>query len=89
MNIINRTFYKFANITHGLLYSISYSEGVSFPAALALRLDFPQLKEVASIFKNGGQITVVIRNQLATVLKSNKLPRINFDKNGEAENRTE
>jgi predicted permease len=37
---------------------ISYSDGVSFPVAKGLRIDFPQIKEVASIFKNGGQITV-------------------------------
>jgi predicted permease len=37
---------------------ISYSDGVSFPVAKGLRVDFPQIKEVASIFRNGGQITV-------------------------------
>src|SRR5438045_9109976 len=37
---------------------VSYSEGVAFPVAKGLRVDFPQIKEVASIFKNGGQITV-------------------------------
>jgi len=37
---------------------IGYSDGVSFPTAPALRIDFPQIKEVASIFRNGGQITV-------------------------------
>ena len=36
---------------------VSYSDGIAFPVAPALRLDFPQLKEVASIFKQGGQIT--------------------------------
>jgi putative ABC transport system permease protein len=36
---------------------VSYSDGISFPVAAALRLDFPQLKEVASIFRQGGQIT--------------------------------
>ena len=36
---------------------VSYSDGIAFPAAPALRLDFPQLKEVASIFRQGGQIT--------------------------------
>jgi putative ABC transport system permease protein len=35
-----------------------YAGGVSFPVAAALRLDFPQIKEVASIYRNGGQITV-------------------------------
>src|SRR5215212_10550680 len=38
---------------------ISYSPGVAFPVAAGLRLDFPQLKEVGSIFKSSGdQITV-------------------------------
>src|SRR5881392_3384495 len=37
---------------------VSYSDGVSFPVATALRVDFPQIKEVASIFRQGGQITV-------------------------------
>ena len=37
---------------------VSYSDGVAFPVADGIRLDFPQIKEVASIFKQGGQITV-------------------------------
>src|SRR5215831_18713853 len=37
---------------------ISYSDGISFPVAAALRLDFPQIKEVASIYRSGGQITI-------------------------------
>ena len=37
---------------------VSFSDGISFPVAPALRLDFPQLKEVASIFRHGGQIAV-------------------------------
>src|SRR3954468_12605854 len=37
---------------------VSYSDGVAFPVAKGLRADFPQIKEVASIFKNGGQVTV-------------------------------
>src|SRR4051812_8143243 len=37
---------------------ISFSDGVSFPTGTALRVDFPQIKEVASIFRNGGQITI-------------------------------
>ncbi|MEP7231222.1 MAG: ABC transporter permease [Ginsengibacter sp.] len=36
----------------------SYSDGVGFPVGKALRIDFPQIKEVASIDKEGGQITV-------------------------------
>ena len=35
-----------------------YSGGVSFPVAQALRLEYPQLKEVAAIYRKGGQITV-------------------------------
>jgi len=37
---------------------VGYSDGISFPAAPALRIDFPQIKEVAAIFKNGDQITI-------------------------------
>ena len=37
---------------------VSYSDGVAFPVADGIRLDFPQIKEVASIFKQGGQITI-------------------------------
>src|SRR6476660_4419768 len=37
---------------------VSYSDGISFPVPPALRMDFPQIKEVASIFKNGNQITI-------------------------------
>src|SRR6185369_669042 len=36
-----------------------YSGGVSFPVAPALRIDFPQLKGVASIFRSGNdQVTI-------------------------------
>jgi len=37
---------------------VSYSAGVAFPVANGLRLDFPQIKKVASIYRNGGQITI-------------------------------
>jgi predicted permease len=37
---------------------VSYSAGVAFPVATALRIDFPQLKEVASVYQQGGEITV-------------------------------
>ena len=38
---------------------ISYSGGVAFPAGPALRLDFPQIKQVACIYKhNGNQVTL-------------------------------
>ncbi|CAN5483430.1 ABC transporter permease [soil metagenome] len=36
---------------------VNYSEGIAFPVANGLRLDYPQIKEVASIFRNGAQIT--------------------------------
>ncbi|MEP6682280.1 MAG: ABC transporter permease [Parafilimonas sp.] len=41
---------------------ISYSPGIAFPVAKGLRVDFPQIKEVASIYKSGGQITVEDRS---------------------------
>src|SRR5215510_718371 len=37
---------------------VSYSDGISFPVAAALRIDFPQIREVASIFKDQNQITI-------------------------------
>src|SRR5689334_24531067 len=37
---------------------VSYSDGIAFPVGPAIRVDFPQIKEVASIFQNGGQITI-------------------------------
>jgi putative ABC transport system permease protein len=38
---------------------ITYTDGSPLPVGPALRIDFPQIKEVASIFKNyGGQITI-------------------------------
>jgi putative ABC transport system permease protein len=37
---------------------VSYSDGISFAVAPALRIDFPQIKEVAAIFKNGNQVTI-------------------------------
>jgi predicted permease len=36
----------------------TYSASVSFPVGPALRLDFPQIKEVASTYRSGGQITI-------------------------------
>lgn len=38
---------------------VSYSEGVSFPVAPALRIDFPQIKQVAGIFKRSQGIVSV------------------------------
>jgi len=37
---------------------ISYSDAVALAAGPALRLDFPQLQGVASVYKQGGQVTV-------------------------------
>jgi putative ABC transport system permease protein len=37
---------------------VSYSDAISFPAAKGIRIDFPQIKEVASIFRRGAQVTV-------------------------------
>jgi predicted permease len=43
---------------------VNYSGGVSFPVAPGLRIDFPQLKEVASIFRSGNdQITIENPNE--------------------------
>jgi putative ABC transport system permease protein len=37
---------------------VNYSDGIGYPVAKALRVDFPQIKEVAAIDKEGGQITI-------------------------------
>lgn len=37
---------------------IDYSGAVSFPVANGMRIDFPQVKEIASIYRTGGQITI-------------------------------
>jgi putative ABC transport system permease protein len=37
---------------------VSYSDGMAFPVGPAIRLDFPQIKQVASIFRNGNQVTI-------------------------------
>jgi putative ABC transport system permease protein len=51
---------------------VGYSDGISFPAAPALRIDFPQIKEVAAIYKNGDQITIEQGNaQLKKLNESN------------------
>lgn len=42
---------------------VDYSDGVSFPTGPALRIDFPQIKEVASIYRDGGQITLEERDK--------------------------
>ena len=37
---------------------VSYHDGVSFPVAKGIRIDFPQIREVASIFSRGAQVTI-------------------------------
>ena len=37
---------------------VSYHEGVSFPVAKGIRIDYPQIREVASIFHRGAQVTI-------------------------------
>src|SRR5579862_5082276 len=37
---------------------VTYSAGVSFPVGPGIRIDFPQIKEVASVLNRGGQVTV-------------------------------
>ena len=51
---------------------ISYSDGVSFPTGRALRVDFPQIKQVASVYRNGGQITVEDRTAHAHIRRSSR-----------------
>src|SRR3984893_3867727 len=41
---------------------VSYSAGIPFPVGPALRLDFPQLKEVACIFKRGTEQVTIENN---------------------------
>ncbi|HLX92941.1 MAG TPA: ABC transporter permease [Puia sp.] len=42
---------------------IVYSAGCVFPAGPQIRIDFPQVREVASIFQNSGQVTIVTGGQ--------------------------
>lgn len=37
---------------------VHYSKGVAFPVAPALRLDYPQVKQVASVLRKAGQVSV-------------------------------
>lgn len=36
----------------------AYSAGIAFPTARGIKTDFPAIKEVVSIFQDGGQISV-------------------------------
>lgn len=49
--------YRIGVESHGV-DGLSYSDGIAFPTAAGLRIDFPEIKEVANIFQDGGQITV-------------------------------
>ena len=49
----------------------SYDDGISFPVAKGLRIDYPQITEVASIFSNGGQITVDQSNHQSKKINEN------------------
>jgi len=42
---------------------VTYSDGIAFPVGPALRIDFPQIKQVASIFRNGNQVTIEEKNK--------------------------
>jgi hypothetical protein len=37
---------------------VSYHDGVSFPVTHGIRIDFPQIREVAAIFNRGAQVTI-------------------------------
>jgi putative ABC transport system permease protein len=52
---------------------VTYSAAISFPAAKGIRIDYPQIKEVASIFCSGGQLTVDNGNK-----EANKFMEDNF-----------
>ncbi|HEY0433876.1 MAG TPA: ABC transporter permease [Chitinophagaceae bacterium] len=53
----HRAIYRVGTVFHNQ-DGTSYSEGVAFPVANAIRIDFPQIKQVASIYRNEGQITI-------------------------------
>lgn len=48
---------------------VHYTSGVSFPVGSGLRIDFPQLKEVASIFKNDDDRITIETNGSAELKK--------------------
>jgi predicted permease len=51
--------------------SVNYSSGVPFPVAKGLRIDFPQIKEVAAIFQQSGEITVEDGNEQKKLQEDN------------------
>ncbi|QEC70004.1 FtsX-like permease family protein [Panacibacter ginsenosidivorans] len=56
---------------------VSYSSGVAFPVGAALRVDFPQIKQVASILKSGGD-QVTIEDATGKTLKKFSEPELYF-----------
>jgi putative ABC transport system permease protein len=44
---------------------VSYSDNIAFPATQGIRIDYPQIKEVAAIFNSGAQVTVDNGNKQA------------------------
>jgi ABC-type antimicrobial peptide transport system permease subunit len=58
-----KSIYRVGTEFHGQ-DGVSYGAGVPLPVGPALRVDFPQIKEVASIFKSGNQITIEGENKM-------------------------
>jgi predicted permease len=49
--------YRIVEVSHNQ-DGLTYSGGIAFPTAAGIRTDFPEIKEVVSIFQDGGQISV-------------------------------
>ncbi|HZZ74769.1 MAG TPA: ABC transporter permease [Puia sp.] len=52
-----KSIYRVCTEFHGP-EGIGYHEAVSFPVANGIRIDYPQIREVASIFNRGAQVTI-------------------------------
>ena len=52
-----KSIYRICTEFHGP-EGVGYHEAVSFPVANGIRIDYPQIHEVASIFSRGGQVTI-------------------------------
>lgn len=52
-------------------YRVSYTGGCAFPVRPQLPIDFPRIKEVASIFNNGCRITITDCAQQKTFIEYN------------------
>ena len=51
---------------------VTYSDGIAFPTGPALRVDFPQLKEVARIYQEGAQVTInSVNGQVKKLVENN------------------